>query len=181
MKGNTTMATKKLKSAALQVQAAQSKQDVTDNIRTIGDLQRDAGRLQAEMNDKIAAIQAEYAPQIEPLIQRIDGLQSAVQTWCEAHRDELIGDGSQTKTADFITGKVSWRLRRTSCRVNGAEAVIELLKTHGLSRFVRITEEVNKEACLNEPDAVRGVAGISFVSGKEDFVIEPFEQELSAA
>ena len=66
MKGNTKMATKKLKSAALQVQAAQSKQDVTDNIRTIGDLQRDAGRLQAEMNDKIAAIQAEYAPQIEP-------------------------------------------------------------------------------------------------------------------
>ena len=59
------MATKKLKSAALQVQAAQSKQDVTDNIRTIGDLQRDAGRLQSEMNDKIAAIQAEYAPQIE--------------------------------------------------------------------------------------------------------------------
>ena len=180
MKGNTKMATKKLKSAALQVQAAQSKQDVTDNIRTIGDLQRDAARLQAEMNDKIAVIQAEYAPQIEPLTRRIEGLQNSVQAWCEANRDDLTA-GGKIKTADFVTGKVSWRLRPTSCSVKGAEAVIELLKTQGLGRFVRVKEEVNKEACLNEQDAVRGVAGISFVSGKEDFVIEPFEQELSAA
>jgi len=39
---------------------------------------------------------------------------------------------------------------------------------------------VNKEAILNEPEGVKGVAGISIVSGVEDFVITPFEQEVAA-
>ena len=34
-----------------------------------------------------------------------------------------------------------------------------------------------KEAMLNEPDAVRGIAGISIVSGVEDFIVVPFEAQ----
>ena len=37
--------------------------------------------------------------------------------------------------------------------------------------------EPNKEAMLNEPDAVRGIAGISIVSGVEDFIVVPFEAQ----
>ena len=52
---------------------------------------------------------------------------------------------------------------------------MENLKSLGLERFVRVKEEPNKEAMLNEPDAVRGVAGITINSGIEDFTITPFE------
>jgi phage host-nuclease inhibitor protein Gam len=61
--------------------------------------------------------------------------------------------------------------------VRGVEAVIEALNRLGLSRFVRVKEELNKEAILNEPEAVKGVAGLSIKSGVEDFVIQPFEQD----
>jgi len=34
---------------------------------------------------------------------------------------------------------------------------------------------------LNEPDAVRGIAGVTIVSGVEDFAIAPFAVEIEAA
>ncbi len=46
----------------------------------------------------------------------------------------------------------------------------------GLERFVRVKTEINKDAILNEPAAVVGIAGLSIQVGVEDFVITPFEQ-----
>ena len=37
---------------------------------------------------------------------------------------------------------------------------------------------MNKEAILNEPEAVRGVPGIAISQG-EDFIVTPFEAELA--
>ena len=47
--------------------------------------------------------------------------------------------------------------------------------------FVRTAEAVNKEAILNELDAARGVAGITIVTGVEDFAITPFEARAEVA
>jgi phage host-nuclease inhibitor protein Gam len=58
--------------------------------------------------------------------------------------------------------------------------VIEALKRLKLSRFLREKTEINKEAILNEPKAVEGVAGIKIIKDLEDFVIEPFEQEVQS-
>ena len=74
---------------------------------------------------------------------------------------------------------MQWRQRPPSVSIRGQEAVIDLIKRLGLTRFIRTKEEVNKEAVLNEPDEVRGVAGLTVVTGVEDFVITPFEQEVS--
>ena len=59
--------------------------------------------------------------------------------------------------------------------------MLDTLLRMGLGRFVRVKNEPNKEAMLNEPDAVRGIAGISIVSGLEDFIVTPFEQQAEAA
>ena len=69
---------------------------------------------------------------------------------------------------------------RPSISIRGAEAVIANLKRLGLERFVRVKEEPNKEAMLIEPNAVRGVAGITINTGVEDFTITPFEVELQS-
>lgn len=170
------MATK-LKTKA-QAYAPQSQTDCAADVRKLGDLQRALTRMQADMNDAIASITQQYEPNIEQLKAQIETLQNGVQTWCEAHRDELTG-GGKVKTANLVTGEVQWRQRPPSCSVRNAEAVIELLKRLGLPRLVRTKEEVNKEAVLNEPELVRGIAGITIVTGVEDFVITPFEQEVA--
>ncbi|MBO9538753.1 host-nuclease inhibitor Gam family protein [Herbaspirillum sp.] len=169
------MATKQRVKAAAQKWVAQSQDDVAATIRQIGEVSRDVLRLQTNMNDEIAVITQKYQELITPKQERIKNMQEGVQTWCEANRDTLTNSG-KVKSFGFITGNIQWRQRPPSCRITGAEAVIDTLKRLGLSRFVRTKEEVNKDAILNEPEAVAGVAGVSVVTGLEDFVIEPFEQ-----
>jgi phage host-nuclease inhibitor protein Gam len=115
---------------------------------------------------------------LDALSEQIKTLQAGVQAYCEAHRDELT-DGGRVKTANFVTGEVQWRQRPPSVSVRGSDSVIDTLKRLGLGKFVRTKEEVNKEAILNEPEEVRGVAGLNIVTGVEDFVITPFEQEAA--
>lgn len=172
------MATKvpKLKNKA-QVYAPQTQNDCAADIKKLGDLQRDMARVKADMNDEIGDVTNHYQPKIDTLVERMELLQTGVQTYCESRRSELTNQG-KVKTANFITGEVQWRQRPPSVAVRGADAVIETLKKLGLGRFVRTKEEVNKEAILNDAEAVRGVGGISINSGVEDFVITPFEAEV---
>ena len=169
------MATTKLKAKA-QAYAPQSQNDCAADIKKIGDLIRDQQRLAADMNDEIATITKRYQPKLDLLGEQIDTLQKGVQTYCEANRHELTDQG-KVKTANFVTGTVNWRQRPPSVSIRGVDAVLETLRRMSMERFIRTKEEPNKEAMLNEPDAVRGIAGISIVTGVEDFVITPFEAE----
>lgn len=154
----------------------QSKTDCAAAIRALGDLQRTFERERASMNDQIAAITQAYQPALASLSERMDALQAGIQAWCEAHRTELCGEGDKLgKTANLVTGEVAWRVRPPSVSIRGADAVLETLLRMGLGRFVRVKNEANKEAMLAEPDAVRGIAGITIVSGVEDFTITPVE------
>ncbi|ELO4806469.1 host-nuclease inhibitor Gam family protein [Escherichia coli] len=166
---------KRIKNAAA-AYVPQSRDAVVCDIRQIGDLQREAARLETEMNDAIAEITEKYASQIAPLKTSIETLSKGVQGWCEANRDELT-NGGKVKTANLVTGDVSWRQRPPSVSIRGMDAVMETLERLGLQRFIRTKQEINKEAILLEPKAVAGVAGITVKSGIEDFSIIPFEQE----
>lgn len=160
----------------------QTKNDCAESIRLIGDLQRDFERQRAAMNDRIAATTQEFQPELAALQQRIEQLQAGVQAWCEAHRTELCGENDKLgKTANLVTGEVAWRIRPPSIAIRGADAVMETLLRMGLGRFVRVKNEVNKDAMLNEPEAIRGIAGITVVSGQEDFIVTPFEAQAEVA
>jgi len=165
------MATTRIKKKAA-IAVPQSKTDCANDIKLIGDLTRQFERLRAEMNDKIAEITQAAQPELESLQGRLLVLQEGVQAYCEAHREELCGKG---KTANLVTGEVAWRQRPPSVSIRGADTVMETLLRMGLGRFVRVKNEPNKEAMLNEPDAVKGIAGIAIVQGVEDFLITPFE------
>lgn len=166
---------KRIKSAAA-AYMPQNRDAVITDIKRIGDLQREASRLETEMNDAIAEITEKFAARIAPIKTDIETLSKGVQGWCEANRDELT-NGGKVKTANLVTGDVSWRQRPPSVSIRGVDAVMETLERLGLQRFIRTKQEINKEAILLEPKAVAGVAGITVKSGIEDFSIIPFEQE----
>ena len=156
----------------------QTRDDCAEMINQIGRIQREILTTQAAMNDDIAVITDSYTGTITQWQAELNALQDGVQAWCEANRADLTENG-KCKTGRFVTGEVQWRQRPPSVLVRGAESVIEFLKRHGLERFVRTKDEINKEAILNEPAAVQGVAGITLKTGVEDFVITPFEQEIN--
>lgn len=160
----------------------QSKDECAESIRIMGDLQREFERSRALMNDTIAATTQHHQPLLNALSERITTLQAGVQAWCEAHRADLCGaDDRLGKTANLVTGTVAWRTRPPSVTVRDVEGVLDTLLRMGLGRFVRVKNEPNKEAMLNEPEAVRGIAGITIKSGVEDFIVTPFEAEAEVA
>ncbi|NCG54518.1 MULTISPECIES: host-nuclease inhibitor Gam family protein [Serratia] len=168
---------KRLKAAAA-LYVAQSKTEVIDGIKTLGDLQRQLTRTETEMNDQIAAVTQYHSPEMERLKAEIASFQTGIQTWCEANRKELTQDG-KTKTVNLTTGEIVWRNRPPSCTIKGVESVMEALKKLKLIRFIRSKEEINKEAILNEQDAVKNIPGITINRDLEDFAIVPFEQDAS--
>ncbi|EBH2658015.1 host-nuclease inhibitor protein Gam [Salmonella enterica] len=165
----------RLKAAAASY-TPQSKEQVSIDIKKIGDIQRELTRIEADANDQIAVIMNQNTPKIEALRAELDVLQKGVQTWCEANRSSITKGSS--KTANLITGEVAWRTKPDSVSIKGAELVLEALKKLKLDRFIRRKEEINKDAILADKKAVENIKGISIVSGKEVFSITPFEQEI---
>ncbi|EAV6572894.1 host-nuclease inhibitor Gam family protein [Salmonella enterica] len=165
----------RLKAAAASY-TPQSKEQVSVDIKKIGDIQRELTRIEADANDQIAVIMNQNTPKVEALRAELDVLQKGVQTWCEANRSSITKGSS--KTANLITGEVSWRTKPDSVSIKGAELVLEALKKLKLDRFIRRKEEINKDAILADKKAVENIKGISIVSGKEVFSITPFEQEI---
>ena len=166
----------RLKKAAASCQIPQSREECTDYIAQIGMLQRQRDRIAADMNDRIAAIKQEYEEKAKPLADNISSYTSGIQIWCEANR-EAITNGGKVKTANLASGEVKWRTRPPKVGLRGIENIIEAFKRLGLHRFLRIKEEVNKEALLAEPEVATTVPGVTITQG-EDFVIVPFETEL---
>lgn len=154
----------------------QSLDEVNHAIAQIGIAQRERDRIQADMNDALATRRQAFEAQAQPFADQIKQLTAGVQLWCESHRAELTQNG-KTKTAKLASGEISWRTRPPSVSVRGVELVLEALKALGLGRFVRVKEEVNKEAILLEPEVAMQVRGISISQG-EDFVVKPWDTDL---
>lgn len=166
----------RIKANAALFPVPQSRDDVNDAIAKIGLAQRERARIQADMNDELAKIKLRFEEEAKPFNEQIEGLSKGVQTWCEAHRTELTKEG-RVKFHGFAAGEVKWCMRPPHVSIRAVENVLEPLKRLGLTRFIRVKEEPNKEALLAEPDAVSGLAGVKIEQG-EDFVIVPFETEL---
>ncbi|WP_326538279.1 host-nuclease inhibitor Gam family protein [Pseudorhodoferax sp.] len=175
------MATR-IKAKAAAAAVPQSKAEVAQAIRRLGDTNREFERVRTKMNDLIAAITEEFQAQLTPLADAMKAEQQGIQTWCEAHRVDLCGEADKLgKSANLVTGEVGWRVRPPSVRITNADGVIETLVRMNLHPFVRTRAEVNKEAILADPDKVRGIAGITVVRGVEDFFVVPFEATAEAA
>lgn len=145
-------------------------------IEQIGDAQRRRDELTTAMNEEIARIKADHEEKAYPYAEIIREFSDAVRIYCEANRDRLTKDG-KTKTFKFAAGEISWRIRPPRVRITGEGVVLKTLQALGLDRFIRVKEEINKEAILAEPAAVEGVKGIAISQG-EDFVIKPYATEL---
>lgn len=158
----------------------QTRDEAAAVLARIGVLSREAGRIEADMNDRIAEIKEAAEKTAEPKRAEAQALLNGLRIWCDANRSELTRGGA-VKFADLGTGKVSWRVRPPKVTLRDVEAVIARIETAGLAgRFLRATVEVNKEAMLADAPLARTIAGVTINSAGEDFIAEPFEAALEA-
>ena len=157
--------------------APQNREEAASFIRRIGENNRAIARAEADMNDAIVKLKEAAEATAAPLADETKQLAEGLRAWCEANR-ALLTDNGKRKHAELGTGRIEWRLAPPKVTIKGADAVLHAIKTLGLP-FVRIKEEIDKEAMLAEPEKARLVPGVSIGSGGETFSVEPFEAELT--
>lgn len=155
-----------------------SREEASEVVAKIGGHQRERERIQAAMNDELAAVKARYEEEAQTHGRAISDLVAGLQAWAEANRGELTA-GGKTKTVALSTGEVLWRTNPPKVSVRGGlQAVIDSIKALGLApQFIRFKEELNKEAMLAEPGVAQGIKGVR-IEQSENFVVKPFELEL---
>jgi phage host-nuclease inhibitor protein Gam len=166
------MSKKKIKAEAVTHWVPADRDQVNEAIAEMGTLQRERVRIEAAMNDKLAAVKARYEALAKPKGDRIAELALGVKLWCEANRATLTKDG-RVKFHEFATGVVKWRLTPWAVSLKNVAEVLALLKAKGLTQYIRTKEEIDKEALLADReslgDSIKGVR----IGQKEEFSIEP--------
>lgn len=166
----------RVKQASPQLTVPQSQDEAEEYIAEIGRLQRQRQRLQADMNDQIAEIKQQFEEEGQPLGKDISQLSQGLQVWADANRQRLTNSG-KVKFANLASGKINWRMRPPKVSLRGKDAIIEACKKLKLTGFLRVAEDINKEAMLADPDVAATIQGVTITQG-EDFVVTPFETEL---
>ena len=169
---------RKTKAKAPAFEAAQSKQDAARRIGTVGELRRQLLVIETEQSTAIAKIKEQAEAKAAQIKEQLAQEEPAVQAWCEANREKLTLSGKK-KSFDFGSGIVRWRTRPPAVRLRGIADVIERLRSLGFAEFLRQKTEVDKDAVLKNPEKASAIAGITIISGVEDFVIEPVDEKLS--
>jgi phage host-nuclease inhibitor protein Gam len=170
----------KSKTAGANLPVPQTDAEAREAIRTLGDLNRNLVRLEAEMNDQIAQLQQDYGNRAAPLRDQASAMVEGLRIFAEANRDRLTG--GKVKFHLFSTGKISWRQKPAKVSIKGVETVIAAIRAMGLGpRFLREKVEINKEAMLEDRATAAAIRGVTIGSDGEDFVVEPFETELQGA
>ncbi len=152
--------------------------EAEDMVAQIGALQRQVVSIESAMNDELSAIKRGFEEEALPLNAKIEELFLGVKAWAETNRSDLC-KGTR-KTVNLTSGEISWRKTPKKVSLKKIPDVIQALKSLSLDRFIRTKEEVDKEAILNDADAVQGVRGIT-ISQKEEFIVKPFESEIEKA
>jgi len=166
------------KKAKALARVPQSREDAVFAIGRIGTLRREIQQLRAAADETIRLAGEKFEKGSADLAAELAEHEQGVQAFCEARRLELTSDG-KVKYHDFGTGRINWKLRPPRVSIRAVEAVIEACKKVGFPQFVRVKEEINKDAMLADPDKARLIAGVTISSAGEEFVIEPAELESS--
>lgn len=172
------MAKKPTKTAGANIAVPQSREEAASALARIGVLTRQITRAQATLNDRIAKLKEEAEAAAIPLQEEAGELTEGLKIWAEANRKALTG-GDRTKTVNIGTGELRWRIQPPRVTLRGSiEVIVDACRTLGLGRFVRVKEEVNREAMLAEPEIARSIPGVSIGTEGEAFIVEPFEVEI---
>ena len=152
--------------------APQTLEAADQDVHAIGRFDLRIAEINTDLQMDITRLQEEAAKTRQPLEDERVKLHNGVQAYAEANRNALTG--GKTKTVKLPSGgELKWRITPPRLKVTGiATRIIATLKRRGLSEFVRVKEELDKEALLGQPNVVKKIRGLQ-IEQREEFVIKP--------
>lgn len=157
-------------------------------IRLVGERQIARDRMEGVMNERIAAVKAEYENHLKGVDAEIAAAEAALEAWCVKHRDEMTPAGKDPRSSGLVWrgvfGKVAWRITPPKLTLlKKVEKVLAALKAQRLEHCIRTVEEPNKEVLLALDDATLKTVHCQ-KKGGEQFEVKPdyaqIEQQQAA-
>lgn len=157
------------------VYVPKSRDEVSALITMIGEHQRELEQIQTKVNKQIEKIKNQIIEYSSFHQGEIDKLFESIYIFAQEHYNELTEKGEK-KTVHFLSGDILWRMTPLAVSVapRNVKKAIEWCKSHGLKRFLRIKEELNKETMLREREVAEKIWGVN-IGQKEQFVVKPSE------
>lgn len=154
----------------------QTLDQANEYLRRIGAARRQISRAQDGLNTQIADLQETVGKVIAPIEDECKALVDGLYAFAQANRAALT-EHDKTKKVKLPAGEFFWKWTPFSVVVEGVKEVIQNLKKRRLKRFIRVKEEIDKEALLKELDVARKIPGVT-VSQREQFFICPVEVQV---
>jgi len=151
--------------------------DIEALIADLGQLQRDEAAAISQADDIKTATDRLLATKRATIAASMEAKKAVVVAWATANREAICPAGS--KTAKLATGEIAWRTAPKSVRITKTAEALAALKAAGLPEFIRVSEEIDKEAILKDEAKVAGIAGIK-VAADEHLTIKPHQTAIDA-
>ncbi len=148
--------------------------EVNTALRELGEKKISLEQVEGEQTIKINQVKECYKLQGDDLKKEIKEIEDNITLFSESNKDVFLKD--RTKKLTF--GNISYRLTERLL-VKNVKACIAAIKTLNLSEYLRVKEEVDKEAIKGLDDATLIKLGIE--RKKADKInIEPNYEDLKA-
>jgi phage host-nuclease inhibitor protein Gam len=148
-------------------------EEADDALREINDAQRRIQERSARLQADIDALKEQASAELQPLEEGIGLKVIALYLFATKNRDALTKDG-ETKTIKLPSGTLAWRTTPPKVDLKlKVETVIEKIKEMKLGKlFLRVAEEIDKQAMLKDPEKARTVPGVR-IAQREEFYVKP--------
>jgi phage host-nuclease inhibitor protein Gam len=159
-----TKATTRIKKSQTAVPASIIEANVV--LGQLGNTQDEINTIEKELREKIAEAKAMAEKKLQPLIVKRDAQINALFAFASPRKAQLT---QETRSITLNAGVFGWRM--TTPRVEtkkSDEETIALLKDTGNAEFIRIIEEVDRQALLAKRPQIEGIA---YVQDDEFFVV----------
>ncbi len=125
-------------------------------LREVGATARTITDIELVLESQIAKLREDANKQIAPLALAQKQKLTQLELYAESNRGTLFPD---KKRITLPAGEIGWRFTppKVTFGKGGAKKVLELLRSLKLSKYIRTTYEVDREALLRDKPVVKGV------------------------
>lgn len=142
-------------------------EEVNESFKKLAELQVLKRELEGKQTLAINEIKSDFARKAGQISDEIKELEKNISLFAESHREEF----AKKRSKKLPFGTISFRLtKRIVC--GGVESAIKALKALNLDSFLRVKEELDKEALLELDESVLTKAGIT-IKREDKITIEP--------
>ena len=145
-----------------------------DFLSNMGQAQQAIDDINTELTATVEKLKKEAAVKAKIEQAKIDDLLEGLFAFAHPRKAELTAGGPSKTVIMPSGGELRWRTTPRKVNISSIEKVLDSLRVLKLTRFIRQTPSVDKEAMLKEPKVAVEVPGVT-ITQVEEFVAAPLE------